>query len=30
MWKTIGWLSLMCGVFIALLLTLSIIGLNSG
>lgn len=28
MWQTIGWLSLMCGVFIALLITLSIIGMN--
>lgn len=28
MWSTIGWLSLMCGVFIAMLITLSIVGLN--
>jgi hypothetical protein len=28
MWQTIGWLSLMCGVFIALLITLSIVGMN--
>jgi hypothetical protein len=26
MWTTIGWLSLMCGIFIALLISLSIIG----
>jgi len=26
MWKTIGWLSLMCGVFIGMLISLSIIG----
>lgn len=29
MWKTIGWLSLMCGTFIGLLITLSIIGLKA-
>lgn len=28
MWSTIGWLSLMCGAFIAMLITLSIVGLN--
>lgn len=28
MWKTIGSLSLLCGVFIAMLIALSIIGLN--
>ena len=26
MWNTIGWLSLMCAVFIGMLITLSIIG----
>ncbi len=30
MLKTIGWLSLLCSIFIALLITLSIVGLNSG
>jgi hypothetical protein len=29
MWSTIGWLSLACGIFIALLITLSIVGLNT-
>lgn len=29
MWKTIGYLSLLCAVFIALLITLSIVGLKS-
>ena len=29
MWKTIGYLTLLCGVFIALLITLSIIGLQT-
>ena len=29
MLKTIGWLSLLCAVFIALLITLSIVGLNT-
>ncbi len=28
MWNTIGWLSLMCAVFIGMLITLSIIGFN--
>jgi len=28
MWTTIGWLSLACGIFVAMLITLSIIGLN--
>lgn len=28
MWNTIGWLSLICGVFIGMLITLSIIGFN--
>lgn len=28
MWNTIGWLSLVCGVFIGMLITLSIIGFN--
>jgi len=28
MWKTIGWLSLMCGTFIGLLISLAIIGLK--
>jgi len=28
MWKTIGWLSLTCAIFISLLVTLAIIGLN--
>ena len=30
MWKTIGWLSLSCGIFIALLISLAIIGLKGG
>jgi len=29
MWRTIGWLSLMCAVFIGLLISLSIIGFQS-
>lgn len=29
MWKTIGYLTLLCGVFIAMLIALSIIGLQS-
>ncbi len=29
MWKTIGWLTLTCAVFIGMLLTLSIIGLKA-
>jgi hypothetical protein len=29
MWKTIGWLTLACGAFIAMLITLSIIGLGA-
>jgi hypothetical protein len=29
MWKTIGYLSLLCAVFISLLITLSIVGLKS-
>jgi hypothetical protein len=29
MWKTIGYLSLMCGTFIGLLITLAIVGLKS-
>lgn len=29
MWRTIGYLSAICGVFIAMLITLSIIGNNS-
>jgi hypothetical protein len=29
MWKTIGYLSLLCAVFIALLITLSIVGLKA-
>jgi hypothetical protein len=29
MWKTIGWLSLLCGAFIGLLITLSIVGLKT-
>ncbi len=29
MWKTIGWLSLMTGTFIGLLIGLSIIGIKS-
>ena len=28
MWKTIGWLSLTCGIFIALLISMAIMGLN--
>ena len=28
MWKTIGYLSLLCGVFVSLLITLSIVGLK--
>lgn len=28
MWQTIGWLSLLCAVFVALLISLSIIGLK--
>ena len=28
MWKTIGYLSLLCGVFIGLLITLAIVGNN--
>ena len=28
MWKTIGWLTLTCGIFIGLLISLAIIGLN--
>jgi len=28
MWKPIGYLSLMCGVFIGMLITLSLIGLK--
>jgi hypothetical protein len=28
MWQTIGWLSLLCAVFFALLVSLSIVGLN--
>ncbi len=28
MWKTIGYLSLMCGTFIGLLITLAIVGLK--
>lgn len=30
MWKTIGYLSLTCGVFIGLLITLSIVGSQGG
>ena len=29
MWKTIGYLSLLCSIFIALLITLSIVGQNT-
>jgi hypothetical protein len=29
MWKTIGWLTLACGTFIAMLIALSIIGLGA-
>ncbi len=29
MWKTIGWLTLMCGVFIGMLISLSIIGIKA-
>lgn len=29
MWKTIGWLTLACGVFIGMLISLSIIGLKA-
>lgn len=29
MWQTIGWLSLGCAVFIGMLITLSIIGLQA-
>ncbi len=29
MWKTIGYLSLTCGIFIALLISMAIMGLNS-
>lgn len=29
MWKTIGWLTLVCGVFIGMLISLSIIGLKA-
>ncbi len=28
MWKTIGYLTLLCGVFIAMLISLSIIGIK--
>ncbi len=28
MWKPIGWLSLTCGIFIGMLITLSLIGLK--
>jgi hypothetical protein len=28
MWKTIGWLTLLCGVFIGLLISLSIVGME--
>lgn len=28
MWKTIGWLSLLCSIFIGLLISISIIGLK--
>lgn len=28
MWKTIGWLSLLCGAFIGLLIGLSIVGMR--
>ena len=28
MWKTIGWLTLTCAIFIGLLISLAIIGLN--
>jgi hypothetical protein len=30
MWKTVGYLSLMCGAFIGLLVGLALVGLNSG
>lgn len=29
MWKTIGYLSLTCGIFIALLISMTIMGLNT-
>ncbi len=29
MWKTIGWLTLLCGVFIGMLISLSIIGIKA-
>lgn len=29
MWKTIGWLSMACAVFIGMLITLAIIGLKA-
>ena len=29
MWKTIGYLSLLCAVFISLLIGLSVVGLNT-
>ncbi len=29
MWKTIGWLSLMCGTFIGMLITFALIGLKT-
>lgn len=29
MWQTIGWLTLICGVFIGMLISLSIIGLKA-
>jgi hypothetical protein len=29
MWKPIGWLSLTCGIFIGMLITLSLIGLKT-
>ena len=29
MWKTIGYLSLTCGIFIALLISMAIMGLKS-
>ncbi len=30
MWKPIGYLSLLCGVFVTLLITLSIVGFKAG
>lgn len=30
MWKPIGYLSLLCSVFVALLITLSIVGFKAG